>query len=188
MPMPPEKTTIPGQANEVLVGNELAHLPWVRKLQLATQISDILKEHTDTMLGYEPEQLIEFMDKGLAVIALGDHDLDKLAAFGRLHPWEGKNERCQTVFEFRTWISTKKGNGINVLKKAVGLGKLIDADPQIIAIVEAHNDRANQVFTKFGGTKIYRPGNVSIVLNDGQAEVNCYDLTNIDTTDGTNIK
>ncbi len=177
---------IQGVPKRTLKGNELGLLPLADKLTFAGQVSAVLKAHTDTMLQYEPEELVTFMDAGLAVVALNEQNPHVLAAFGRLHQWEGLNDQGQVVYEFRTWVSAVKGNGTNVLRGAIELGREIDPNSQIISIVEDSNQRANIVFQRFGGILIPRPSNVPVVLQDGQAQVHCYDLSHIDTTSGPN--
>lgn len=163
----------------VFKGQELGGLPLSDKLKFAGQISAELKKHPGTMLQYNPQEIVGFMDSGLSAIALNPQNQHELGAYGRLHPWERTNTNAQLVFEFRTWISAVKGNGINVLKAALELGKEIDPHSQLIAIVEANNSRANMLFQKFGGLLVPRPSNVPVVLREGQAQVNCYDLTHI---------
>ncbi len=155
------------------------HISQDVKLGCALKVSEELTNHPNTMLQFTPDEILESIKKGWAVLAL-DGNM-KLAGSARL--WQyGFNEDGQQILEFGSWLSFIKGQGLGekILKETVGLGKIIDPKAQIVAIVEKENKRAQEILDKVGGKIIGTKLQPAIRTVEGEdASMIIYDITNV---------
>lgn len=155
------------------------HIPERVKLACAQTISEKLTKYPHTMLQFTPEQILESIDEGRSVLVL-DENLE-LAGFARL--WQyGFNDDGQQILEFGSWLNLTKepGLGEKLLKEAVQLGRIIDPQAQIVAIVEYYNLRAIEVLCKAGAQEIGTKFQPTIRTVKGEAAfMRIFDITNV---------
>lgn len=131
-------------------GDAVRFIPEKIRQACALGVSDALALHPYTMLQFTQERIAEVMEQGCSVIAIGEDG--QLAGFAQL--WQyGFNENGQQILEFGSWLSFQNGQGQRILLEGLKLGKLIDPEAQIIAIVEEENTRAQEILKKCGATE-----------------------------------
>lgn len=177
---PTKLNTELSEKSTILAGRQLSLLSYGQKVKYALQISGIVKSNPRTMLYVNWEEIIISMDQGKSIIALNIND-QSFAGYGRLYQWEGTNTHGEIVYEFRTWISGKRGVGTKILFSAIKLGQEINKDAQLIAIVAQENLKPRAIIHKAGGIKINKPKNISLLLNGGKTPVVIYKLTDVIT-------
>lgn len=161
----------------ILPGVSVAYLPERVKLAGAFKVSNALAEHPFTMLPYSPEQILESMDQGRSVIALGKG----LEVVGFAQIWKyGLNEDGQQILEFGSWLSFGGGCGEGLLLEAVCLGKRINPTAQIVAIVEQENIKARAILSRIGAEEIGSKFSPAIRTVEGEsAFMKIFDVTTI---------
>lgn len=161
-----------------LTGMAAKLLPEAVKSACATWVSQELAEYPHTMLQFTLAQILESIDRGLAVVALGP--TQQPVGFAQF--WQyGFNEHGQQILEFGSWVSFKKGSGIGtrILQEAIDLGKKIDPTEQLIAIVEEENLQAQAILKKVGAEEIGSKFSPVIKTVEGEAAVmKVFDITN----------
>lgn len=158
----------------------------VNQFRIARQVYHLLNLYPNTLLANAPEEIVDFMNNGQVVMLIGNNGQNELIAYSRLHRWSGVNQSGQRLFEFRSWIVNpnflKQGYGAYVLHQTVALGKGLDLNAQIIAVVEKRSRRALEVFQVAGGKFLERkewPTNLKILLKGGEQSVKVVDITDI---------
>lgn len=132
-------------------GDAVRYLAEEIKLSCALCVNEALALHPHTMLQFTPGQIVDAMEHGCSVLAIGENG--QLAGFAQL--WQyGFNQNGQQILEFGSWLSFQKGLGEKILKEAVILGKKVDPQAQLIAIVEEENSRAQEILQKNGALEI----------------------------------
>jgi hypothetical protein len=169
-------------APSLMSGLQIAKLPYPLQLNYAQQLSEMLAVHTDTMLQFEPEVLVqEYMATGLSAILVHG---EAVISYGKLYPWPGVSTEGKTVFELGSWLTKKgfekQGYGSQVARELVKLGGKISPNAQIIAVTELHNAKPQEILTELGGVQTATfPSTFKVLLADGKAELVCFDMTNI---------
>lgn len=161
----------------MLPGVAVTYLPERVKLAGAFKVSNALAEHPFTMLQYSPEQILESMDQGRSVIALGKGL--EVAGFAQIWKY-GSNKDGQQILEFGSWLSFGWGYGEKLLLESVALAGRINPKAQLVAIVEWGNIRAQTVFNKVGATEIGSNFSPAIRTVEGEvASMKIFDITTI---------
>ncbi len=146
-----EKKQIENQLTFLTPGGTATLVPERVKLACAAKVSEALSEHPNTMLQFTPGQILESVNKGWTVLALGENL--ELVGFAQL--WQyGFNENGQQILEFGSWLSFRSGCGEKLLKEAVYLGRKINPAAQVVAIVERENLKAQEVLQQVGAEEI----------------------------------
>lgn len=163
-----------------LIDQELQSLSPEAKMQLSKQVSNLLTLHPGTMLQYSPDQIMGIIDEGRAVI-ITDKDQNEMVAFAQISPWYVSTNEGKVVgaTEFRSWLSSKNGAGTQALQAAVVLNEQKYPGISMYAIVEANNDRAHKRLLDAGALEVPRPQAIQIVLQDGEASIKAFDLSNV---------
>ncbi len=140
-------------------------------------VGDALALHPYTMLQFSPGQIADAMEHGCSVIAIGEGG--KLAGFAQL--WQyGFNENGQQILEFGSWLSFQSGQGKRILLEGVKLGKQIDPEAQIIAVVEKNNIGAQLVLQRCGAIEIGQKFSPVIKTAEGiPALMKIFDVTSL---------
>lgn len=156
------------------------------KADLARQASRLLSLYPETMLPSHQQEILDFIKNGRVVMLTDPLNNDMLIAYARLYEWPGLNQNHQRLFEFRSWIVNpdylSRGYGAYILHQAVALGRGIDINAQIIAVVEKRSHRALSILDVAGGLKIPKndwPKNLKILLKSGDNQARVIDITNI---------
>lgn len=165
----------------VFSGKQLALLDKKIKEKAANQIVKLLKKNKDHMLQFNQKQLIEkYFDEENSVIILDKKD-SKLIGFAKNMPWPGKNEDGEKVYEFGSWLVHPKyqgkGYGHHLALMAVKSLKEKDKNSQLISICDCSNKKPIEILKKLGAKNIFKPKNVEILLDEGQAKVTILDLS-----------
>lgn len=155
----------------VAVGEAVGLHPSLRLASYADQISEKLAANPNTMLQYSPIQILHSMMEGRAVVVT-DLETNKLLAFAQIWKY-GETGAGKNIYEFGSWLSFKEkneknGEGQLALNAGMILGRLIDPEAQIIAIVESKNVKAQKIITGVGGIEI--EGKFSPVLRTVEGE------------------
>ena len=158
-------------------------LPQARKLQVATQVSQLLALHPETMLQFKPEDLVEkFMNIGDAVV-IWDNNADKLIGFAKNFPWPGVNEFGHQVYEFGSWAVAPEyegnGFGYHLAILALNSAKAKDPKAQLVAVCSVDNPKAITMLKRLGAKEAPKPQNLQILLGEGKAAVQIIDMTNL---------
>lgn len=158
-------------------GDAVRFIPEKMRHSYALGISNELTLHPYTMLQFTQERIVEAMEQGCSVLTIGEDG--KLAGFAQL--WQyGFNENGQQILEFGSWLSFQKGLGEKILIEGIKLGKQIDQNAQIVAIVEQENVRAQEVLTKCGAIEIGGKFSPYIRTVEGEAAyMKIFDVTNL---------
>lgn len=165
------------QLTFLIPGNAAFYVPEGVKLACTQKISASLTEHPNTMLQFTPDQILDSINKGSAVIALGEG----LEIVGFAQLWQyGFNENGQQILEFGSWLSFRNGCGEKLLKEAVYLGTKINPTAQIVAIVEEENLKALEILKKVGAEEIgYKFSPVIRTVEGEAAFMKIFDVTRI---------
>lgn len=165
------------------------HHPYELEIDLGLltyQVSELLAQHSSSMLQFSPDQIRGFVISGRGILLADPQNQTQLAAFAKLYEWPGHTEENRRLFELGSWIVPQKqrgkGYGEEVLMQTVKRGKQIDPNCQIIAVAEHTNHASQGLMIKKGGIVLPReqwPSNLEIVLQDGTANVVVIDLTNV---------
>lgn len=141
----------------------------------ALRVSYELALRPYTMLQFTPERILDAMRQRCSVLTIGEDG--KLAGFAQL--WQyGFTESGRQILEFGSWLSFQSGQGNIVLKEAVQLGKRIDPNAQIVAIVEEENARAQEILKKCGAKEIGGKFSPYIRTIEGEAAyMKIFDIT-----------
>lgn len=168
-------------------GLDLSRIQKTSKIKFAQQVHELLAMYPDTMLANTPEEIIEFISSGQAVMLVDRKNPNQLVAYARLHSWPGINQHDQRLFEFRSWIVKpdflNQGYGAYVLHQTVALGLGLDLNAQIVAVVEKSSQRALEIFQVAGGKFLDKqewPSNLKILLQGGATLAEVIDITDID--------
>lgn len=146
-----QENQIATQLTFLITGNAANFLPEEVSIACAYKVSEALMGHSNTMLQYQPAEILDSIKKGWAVMALGED----LQPVGFAQFWQyGFNEDGQQILEFGSWLSFKDGVGEKVLKEAICLGKKINPHAQLVAIVEEENLKAQDILKKVGAEEI----------------------------------
>lgn len=172
-----QENKIQDQLTFFIPGAAATYLPEGVIQASALKVSQALIEHPNTMLQFTPEQLVDSINKGWAVLALGE----KLEPVGFAQLWQyGFNEGGQQVLEFGSWLSLRKGCGEKLLYEAVCLGRKINPTAQIIAIIERENSPAQTILQKTGAEEIGNKFSPVIRTVEGEAALmKVFDITRI---------
>lgn len=156
-------------------GVAATYLPEGVKEACGLKVSGCLSEHPNTMLQFSADQIIESIQKGTAVVAVGEEY--ELLGFAQL--WQyGFNEDGQQILEFGSWLSFRNGCGEKLLYEAVCLGRKINPAAQIVAIVEEENLKAQTILQKVGAEEIGSKFSPVIRTVVGEAAfMKIYDIT-----------
>ena len=140
-------------------------------------VSDALANHPYTMLQFTPNQIFESIENGRAVVALEEN----LTFVGFAQLWQyGFTEGGRQITEFGSWLSFQKGQGETILREGIKLGKRIDPEAQIVAIVEENNIRAQDILLGCGGKEIGGKFSPYIRTVEGKAAyMKIYDITTV---------
>lgn len=167
-------------------GLDSSKIQKINKIRLARQVHQLLDLYPNTMLVNALEEIVDFMINGQVVMLIDTKKPSKLIAYARLHPWSGINQRGQRLFEFRSWIVNpdflNQGYGAYILHQTVALGRGLDLNAQIVAVVEKSNQRALEILQVAGGKFLDKPewpSNLRILLQEGTAAVEVIDITDI---------
>lgn len=163
---------------EILSGQEVLRLPEQLIEAYAKKISKELGTHPYTMLQYPPEELVANMQNGQAIVALTS--VMKLAGFAQLWRIEPDRDK-KSRLEFGSWMSFDHYHvGEPILRAGSALGKTIDPDAQIVALVESENQRAIDVITNTGGRQVGGIVSCSITTPQGiPAHMKVFDISHI---------
>ena len=176
-----EENCIEQQLTFLIRGKAVNFLPEEVSIACAYKVSQALTEHPNTMLQYNPQEIFESIRRGWTVMALGED----LQTVGFAQFWQyGFNEDGQQILEFGSWLSFREGVGEKVLKEAICLGKKINPNVQLIAIVEEENLKAQAILQNVGVVEI--GSKFSPVIRTVEGEAACmkiFDITKI----GVNI-
>lgn len=169
-----ENNQIEGQLT-FLTGVAARLLPEEVKSACATWVSEKLSKCPNTMLQFTPAQILEAINKGWSVVALGQSQ--QQVGFAQF--WQyGFNENGQQILEFGSWLSFRKGCGAKILKEAIYLGKRINPTAQIIAIAEEENLKAQAILMKAGASEIGSKFSPAIRTVEGEAAfMKIFDIT-----------
>lgn len=139
-----------------------------------TFVGERLPKHPNTMLQFTPDQILESINSGRAIIALEDQEV---VGFGQL--WQyGFNQDGQQILEFGSWLSIRSGCGARILREAISLGKRIDPTAQLIAITEKENLRVQDVLREAGAKELYsKPSPVIRTVEGEAALMKVFDIT-----------
>lgn len=161
----------------LISGSAAVFVPKYIRWAAAVKVSRALVEYPNTMLQFTPIQLMESINKGLAVLAFAAGM--KLVGFGQL--WQyGFNENGQQILEFGSWLSFKKGLGEKILKEAILLGKKINPKALLVAIVEEENLKAQSILVKAGAEEIGGKFSPAIRTVEGEAAfMKIFDITKV---------
>ncbi len=172
-----EKNQIKKQLTFLISGSVATYIPERVKLACALKISESLSQYPNTMLQFTPDQILDSINKGWSVIALGA----KLKAVGFAQLWQyGFNEDGQQILEFGSWLSFRKGWGTKIFKEAICLGKEINPAAQIVAIVEQENLKAQAILMKAGASEIGSKFSPAIKTVEGEAAfMKIFDITQV---------
>lgn len=153
---------------------------------LANQVVKLLSEHTDTMLQFSAQQILEFVENNLGVMLTNPDCPGELVAFAKLYPWAGKNEKGQLLFELGSWLVAERHQGKKlggrVLLETMAKGLAFYPGSQFIAVVEAGNLKSQQIIQHFGGKLLAKedwPSNFQVILQEGQASVLVFDISEV---------
>lgn len=165
------------QLTFLIPGNVARFLPEGVKQACAFKVSEALAGHPFTMLQFSPDEIVGSINRGCAVVALGE----ELEPVGFAQLWQyGFNEDGQQILEFGSWLSFRKGCGERLLMEAICLGKKINPTAQLVAIVEEENLKAQGILRKVGAEEI--GAKFSPVIRTVEGEAACmriFDITNI---------
>jgi len=164
----------------ILALEHILGLPADGKLMLGRLVSEALLAHTVTMLQYAPPKIVDIMDEGRAVVAVGATEED-LHGFAQLSPWRDAQQAVQAV-EFRTWLACRPGAGLHVLRGAVALNRIKYPDIPLYAVIEDSNGHAQELVVQAGAQEVPMPSSMAVELKaeDEPALVRTFDLTDID--------
>lgn len=162
----------------LIVGDAARFLPEEVVASCAHKISEALLAHPNTMLQYKPDEILDSIQKGWAVVALGKG----FQTVGFAQFWEyGFNEDGQQILEFGSWLSFREGVGGKILKQAISLGKRINPNAQLIAIAEEENLKAQGILKKMGSEEIGSKFSPVIRTVKGEAaRMKIFDITKAD--------
>ncbi len=170
----------------VYSGSEAAKLSQKTIFYFAKQAHRLLFLYPKTMLINTPGEIANFIKDGRAVLLVNKNKSEELIAYARLHLWPGFNQRNQRLFEFRSWVVKPnylhQGFGAYILCQTIALGRGLDLNSQIVAVVEKSSQRALKILQVAGGKILNKeewPKNLKIVLQEGKAKVNVLDVTRI---------
>jgi len=171
----------------MLSGDAVKQLPDIIKAGIAEFICQrlLLEAHVYTMLPFTKDELMYNMENGMTIVAFTQKA--HLAGFGQVWPlnrfWRsGVNLQGQKIIESGTWFSFRGGEGIGekIMKETVKLGRSIDPNAQIVAIIEEGNEKAQRLPEKNGAEKIGFKFSPIIPNQSGNAAfMHVYDITNV---------
>lgn len=173
-----ERKQIEHQPLTILVpGHAASFAPEGVKLAGALKVSEALSGHPNTMLQFTPDQILESIDSGWSVLALGEN----LELVGFAQVWQyGFNEGGQQILEFGSWLSFRNGCGEKLLKATACLGKKINPTAQIVAIVEQDNLKAQEILVEVGAEEIGSKFSPVIRTVEGEAAfMKIFDITEV---------
>ncbi len=165
---------------------ELISSEKLNESSLCGQVSQLLAQHPDTMLQFLPQEIAAYIGKDLGVLVAHPQHKQELAAFAKLYPWPGLNQNGQLLFEFGSWVVPPKyhgqGFGRQVLFATLLKGHQLYPGSQIIGVVEASNQRSEQILLEVGGKLLPQsgwPSNFAVLLQEGAAEIAVIDLSTV---------
>lgn len=163
------------QSPFLVYGSDTNVMPQEVKWASANTVSQLLSQHPNTMLQFRPDQLVAAMNKGWVVMAF----TEGMQVVGFAQFWQyGFKENGQEILEFGSWVSTVKGCGARILKKAIQLGKEIAPTSQLIAIVEEKNTKAQSILVRVGAKEIGHKLSPVIRKVEGEAAfMKIFDIT-----------
>lgn len=166
---------------KVLIGDNLSGLPDELLQEYGAQVSLALSQHTDTMLQYAAEEIVDIVKEGRAVMVINTDDHLACLAFAQISPWV--NEQGEVVAaEFRSWKSWSPHQGIPALIGGVNLSEQLFPGVPAYGIVEAGNIKAQKKFLEAGATSYEgMPPGMTVVLKDGEASVLAFSLKGVKT-------
>lgn len=146
-------------------GSEIAKLSTSTKAFMAKQVVDLLKLHVEAghMVKQTIPGLIEYMDSGLTVVTV----TPELEVFGfvKLYPYVSSKNTPPLGYEFSSWVSKKKGVGLEVLKKSLGVfNEQENPHADFFAVCSSDNDTPQRILFMAGGTDMERPSYVPNML------------------------
>lgn len=170
---------------EILVGTQVAKIPEGKLYQYASSVSSSLATHPHTMLQFFPETILEHMKKGQTILTVSSQ-MD-LLAFAQLWKY-GVGVAGNPIYEFGSWLSFAKGGyGKQVLLEAPSLGKSLDPNAQVVAIVEEENAKAQGIILGVGGKKINMCNSPVIKSPSGEpAQMKVFDITTLNAEGSDN--
>ncbi len=163
---------------QILSGHEISRLPERFIVAYGEYVSDALKTHPYTMLQYTPEELIASMQSGTSIVALApDMRLAGFAHLWRIDP----NSYEKPRLEFGSWLSfNRHAAGEQILRAGTALGRKIDPEAQIVAVVETGNLHAKEVIINTGGKEVGGTTSCNITTPEGTpAQMQIFDITHI---------
>jgi len=149
----------------ILGGPQLKSLNIFKKAIIASQIVSQLKPHVGAghMVAQTVPSLIKYMDSGLSVVAVTP--LLEVLGFVKLYPYISKNNTLPLGYEFSSWVSKKKGVGLNLLKKSLEIfHTFAHSDADLFAVCSTNNPKPQEILFKAGGTNMKRPSYVPNML------------------------
>jgi len=162
----------------IYAGKKAKILSAEKQLKLAKSVCQLLSGHQETMLQYQPKEVLQVMKEEMVVVATDGQG--ELLAFARL--WSYKQDN--SLMEFGSWVSAKCGNGIGskVLHQAVELGKQINPEAQIVAVVAEKNKKVFGLIQYLGGVLLDDdswPKDLPKLLGEGETSTVAIDMTEI---------
>ena len=167
---------------QTMGGMELGHLNPSKKTVIASQVVELLKPHV--LVGHMVEQtipgLIGYMDNGFAVVSVSP--FFEVMGFAKLYPYLSDASTLPQGYEFSSWVSKKKGVGLNVLKKILEVfHEYNNPDADFFAVCSTSNPKPQHILFKAGGALIERPSYVPNMLEAQTGEPHQETIINLKT-------
>ncbi len=143
---------------QIIGGAGMKILSLKEKTLIAEQVVKLLNPYVTEghMVGQTVPGLMSYLNTGLAVVAVTP--FLEVMGFAKLFKYVSAKDKCIQGYEFSSWVSKKKGVGLEILKKTLKVFyEGVDLGSDLFGVCSVDNPKPQKILIKAGATPMERP-------------------------------